>query len=297
MFTTEDLHFVPDAAPAAREAQLHLAHPVIGEGEPGVFERWRVERRGEALLDVVLGDFESGAVFRAGSDVVVGAVVQGGFACNDLLRWGWLAAAAAPPDATVAGISWEIGIDTGIRLAAPSASVLERSSFQVLLTEETTVQEELWSSWRGLALAIAPWDTDGALRKLLLGASDGRVKGAKMAYGPAPWTPAAEVPALDDALRAVPVAEALARADKVLAGLEDADAWTEADYLRMFERWRRVTGEARRPRWWHLPVGGLTPKFARSTPKGLHFPMLLLAQASNRCAAITRTRPRYRRRN
>jgi hypothetical protein len=215
-------------------------------------ERHVARRDGRAVFDVWMVDIDSGIVFHAGTERVVGAIVQGGYACNDLAAWLALAGAdrSRSEGSALGSVDLSIGIDTSLRLYAIAPEVraaleADPERAHAILGAPEVVSRTVDSGWRGLALAVAPYDRDGRVARLLHGASEARIPGVRLEHGAPPWFPASEVVAIDEVLGAIAENEALERASPALAALEDADAWDVEGYRVRWARLREVVGTAR----------------------------------------------------
>jgi len=145
--------------------------------EPDLWEL--IDERGALVYEAWTCAVDGGAFFYAGTHDLLADIVQFGVALNDLEAWSALADADRSACAGFAMAMVDLSIDPD---CGPSyACVTERATGS--FHDARLPRVELGPIWPAAARAIAPFDHDGSLRALLLGASRDRLAGLYSTYG------------------------------------------------------------------------------------------------------------------
>ena len=166
--------------------------PEVALGRMFEPERWDVMEGDATRYQVWITGVDSGVVFHARSSVIVGDVIQFGFACNDLVAWQALAEATLPERAQGSSLSM---IDFALDPAAgPTLFHLDPDHAAASLWRDDIPKLALGPAWREIAEVVAPWDRE--VHALVTGSSRLRRSPRHGVYGLASHYPAKAVQAL-----------------------------------------------------------------------------------------------------
>ncbi|MEJ7600654.1 MAG: hypothetical protein WKG01_22300 [Kofleriaceae bacterium] len=152
-------------------------------------ERWDVLAGERARYQVWITGVDSGVVFHARSDVIVGDIIRFGFACNDLLAWSELATATLSErarDSTLAMVDFALDPAAG-----PTLFRLGPDHPAAALWRDDLDKLALGPGWRELVAQVA--HREPAIHALITGATQSRRSPRHGIYGLASHYPAALV--------------------------------------------------------------------------------------------------------
>jgi hypothetical protein len=177
---------------AARQSDGQTYSPEVALNTLFEPERWDVLDGDVARYQVWITGVDSGVVFHARSDVVVGDIIQFGFACNDLLAWQALAAASLPERAQTSSLSMiDFALDPE---AGPTLFHLDPDDAAASLWRTDIARLAIGPAWLELAAIVAPWDRE--VHALVTGSTRARRSPWHGVYGLASHYPAKHVQAL-----------------------------------------------------------------------------------------------------
>lgn len=177
---------------AARQYDGKTYSPEVALGTLFEPERWDVVDGDVIRYQVWITGVDSGVVFHARSSVIVGDIIQFGFACNDLLAWQALAEAELPERAqalTLGMVDFSVDPEAG-----PTLFHLDPDHAAGSLWRDDLPRLAIGPAWRELAAAVAPWDRE--IHALVTGSSRLRRSPRHGIYGLASHYPAKVVEAL-----------------------------------------------------------------------------------------------------
>jgi hypothetical protein len=177
---------------AARQSDGETYSPEVALGRLFEPERWDVLDGIVPRYQVWITGVDSGVVFHARSNVVVGDIIQFGFACNDLVAWQALADAKLPERAHSSSLSMiDFTVDPE---AAPTLFHLDRDHPASALWRDDIAKLALGAGWEELAAIVAPWDRE--VHALVTGSTRARRSPWHGMYGLASHYPAELVQSL-----------------------------------------------------------------------------------------------------
>ena len=172
---------------AARQHDGMTYTPEVALSKLSQLERWDVLVGERPRYQVWITGVDAGVVFHARTDVIVGDIIQFGFACNDLQAWSALAAASLPDRARESTLSM---IDFALDPAAgPTLFRLGPDHVASSLWRDDIAKLVIGPGWQALATVVAPWDPE--IHALITGATRARRSPRHGIYGLASHYPAA----------------------------------------------------------------------------------------------------------
>lgn len=177
---------------AARQHDGKTYSPEVALGTLFEPERWDVVDGEVARYQVWITGVDSGVVFHARSSVIVGDIIQFGFACNDLLAWQALAETTLTERARTSTLGMvDFSVDPE---AGPTLFHLDPDHAAGSLWSDDLPRLAIGPAWRELATLVAPWDRE--IHALITGSSRLRRSPRHGIYGLASHYPAKVVQAL-----------------------------------------------------------------------------------------------------
>jgi len=190
---------------AARQYDGRTRSPEAALDQFSEPERWDVvDSNGRTRFQIWITGVDSGVVFHAGTSVIIGDIIQCGFACNDLLAWSLLAAAAPPRVSTpLAMVDFALDPDAG-----PTLFRIDPDHPASALWREDHERLALGPAWLELAALVAPWDGD--IHALITGSTRARRSPRHGIYGLASHYPAPLIATLSSRFAEAPAHPLLA---------------------------------------------------------------------------------------